>query len=210
MPAALDACLSGPGPFWDDDLQPGRRANLEAARSGVHKAWHADLARTLRELSAAEARGQGLRDRKSRSWRDRDRSRGLRLVADAFYRGPIARGIDAWSRKRRPASVIATWPRTSPGSRSRSRRVPRPFGLQVRSVDPGAVSARGPPDPRGLRPRRRLGHNRPQAMHVTVEAMKLGFADRDTYYADPLFAEVPDRALLDPAYAAQAARPAGP
>ena len=26
-----------------------------------------------------------------------DRSRGLRLVADAFYRGPIARRIDAWS-----------------------------------------------------------------------------------------------------------------
>ena len=27
-----------------------------------------------------------------------DRTRGLRLVADAFYRGPIARRIDAWSR----------------------------------------------------------------------------------------------------------------
>ena len=27
-----------------------------------------------------------------------DRRRGLRLVADCFYRGPIARAIDAWSR----------------------------------------------------------------------------------------------------------------
>ena len=54
--------------------------------------WHADFARTLDTLVAAEAlanpggAGAG------------DRSRGLRLVADAFYRGPIARRIDAWSR----------------------------------------------------------------------------------------------------------------
>src|SRR5262249_29033685 len=38
-------------------------------------------------------------------------------------------------------------------------------------------------------------------VHLTVEAMKLALADRDVYYADPLFAEVPLKELLSPAYA---------
>ena len=42
------------------------------------KAWHADLARTIRRLIEAERGSAG------------DRRRGLRLVADYFYRGPIA------------------------------------------------------------------------------------------------------------------------
>ena len=76
-----------------------------------------------------------------------------------FYRGPIARRIDAWSRAnggliryRRPGHA------RHPGRGAGRRRVPRPLGLQVRPVDPGPVPARGPPDPRGLRPRA-LGHN---------------------------------------------------
>src|SRR5262249_60655349 len=44
------------------------------------------------------------------------------------------------------------------------------------------------------------GHNRPAAIHVSVEAMKLAFAERDVYYADPLFASVPLRELLSPKY----------
>ena len=36
-----------------------------------------------------------------------------------------------------------------------------------------------------------MGHNRPDAVHTIVETMKLAMADRDTYYADPLFADVP-------------------
>ena len=59
-------------------------------------------------------------------------------------------------------------------------------------------------------------------MHVTVEAMKLGLADRDTYYADPLFEEVPTgscstrpmrskrRGLLDLDHASLSRRPGDP
>ena len=47
-----------------------------------------------------------------------------------------------------------------------------------------------------------MGHNSPDAVHTIVETMKLALADRDTYYADPLFVDVPLATLLSPDYAA--------
>jgi gamma-glutamyltranspeptidase/glutathione hydrolase len=38
-------------------------------------------------------------------------------------------------------------------------------------------------------------------IHANIEALKLGLADRDVYYADPLFYDVPLKRLLDPSYA---------
>ena len=50
------------------------------------QSWHADLAKTIRRMIEAE-KASGT-----------DRLRGLRAVADFFYRGPIAHEIDAWSK----------------------------------------------------------------------------------------------------------------
>lgn len=49
---------------------------------------------------------------------------------------------------------------------------------------------------------RAMGHNSTDAIHVTVEAMKLALADRDVYYADPAVVDVPLAELLAPDYAA--------
>ena len=46
-----------------------------------------------------------------------------------------------------------------------------------------------------------MGHNSADAVHISVEAMKLALADRDVYYADPHFAQVPLKELLAPKYA---------
>ena len=48
-----------------------------------------------------------------------------------------------------------------------------------------------------------MGHNSADYIHTIVETMKLAYADRDTYYADPDFVEIPAVGLLSKDYAAE-------
>ena len=145
-----------------------------------------DLARTLRRLVEAEKASSG------------GRNRGLRLVADFFYRGPLARELDAWSRASGGLlrySDLAT----------HVTRVEEPASVDYR----GHVAYKCGPWTQGpylLQTLRLLqgfdvkamGHNRPDSIHHAVESMKLALADRDVYYADPLFVDVPLAELLSP------------
>src|SRR3546814_16923412 len=45
-----------------------------------------------------------------------------------------------------------------------------------------------------------LGPNDPRSWHLIAEAMRLAYADRDTYIADPGFVPVPVAGLIDPGY----------
>jgi gamma-glutamyltranspeptidase/glutathione hydrolase len=47
-----------------------------------------------------------------------------------------------------------------------------------------------------------LGHNSPAYLHTITETLKLAFADRDRYVADPRFTDVPVTGLLSKEYAA--------
>jgi gamma-glutamyltranspeptidase/glutathione hydrolase len=51
-----------------------------------------------------------------------------------------------------------------------------------------------------------MKHNSADYIHTIVEALKLAYADRDTYYADPEFVQVPGEGLLSKAYAAERAK----
>lgn len=48
-----------------------------------------------------------------------------------------------------------------------------------------------------------MGHNSAEAIHTITECMKLAFADREFYYGDPDFSDVPMEKLLSDAYADQ-------
>ena len=67
-----------------------------------------------------------------------------------------------------------------------------------------------------------MGHNSAAYLHTVIEAAKLAFADREAYYADPEFVDVPlkelfsdryaalRRALIDPERASMELRPGDP
>ena len=46
-----------------------------------------------------------------------------------------------------------------------------------------------------------MTHNSPEYIHTLTEAIKLAMADRDSYYSDPRYVEVPMDSLLSKAYA---------
>ncbi|NPV07845.1 MAG: gamma-glutamyltransferase family protein [Anaerolineae bacterium] len=48
-----------------------------------------------------------------------------------------------------------------------------------------------------------MGHNSVQYLHTLIECTKLAFADREAYYGDPLFDDVPFEALLSAEYCAR-------
>ena len=47
---------------------------------------------------------------------------------------------------------------------------------------------------------RSMTHNGPRYLHLMLEALKLAFADREAFYGDPQFVDVPMADLLDEAY----------
>src|SRR5215470_9028445 len=51
-----------------------------------------------------------------------------------------------------------------------------------------------------------MKHNSADYVHTVVEALKLAYADRDTYYADPEFVQVPGAGLLSKDYAKERAK----
>ena len=170
-----------------------RLAMWRAARSRLldraREPWHPLLARTLRRLIEAESRGGA------------DRSRGLRLAADYFYRGPLARELAKWCEQNGGLiryEDLAT--HVTRASKSRS-----PASYRGHDVYKCGVWTQGPYLLQTLRllegfDLRSMGHNRPETIHLTLEAMKLALADRDVYYADPLFVDVPIEALLSQSY----------
>ena len=52
---------------------------------------------------------------------------------------------------------------------------------------------------------RSMKRNSAEYIHTIIEALKLGYADRDSYYGDPAFVKTPGEGLLSKAYAKQRA-----
>jgi gamma-glutamyltranspeptidase / glutathione hydrolase len=145
-----------------------------------------DLARTLRHM-VDEEKAKG-------------RHKGAR---HAFYEGDIARTITRYH------EANGGWLRMSDMAEYRSEVAPavtyRWNGIEVSTCGPWC---QGPVllqmlsllDAGTLK---RLGHNSPGYVHHVTEAMKLAFADRERYYGDPRFVDVPLDRLLSDAYAAE-------
>jgi len=122
--------------------------------------------------------------------------------ADAFYRGPIARRTAEFYEKNggliRLSDLMAYQPEEGQPVHVSYK------GLDVFQSAPNsqgivllmALNILEEIDLRGM------GHNSPEYLHTIVETMKLSFADRDRYVADPRFTKVPVERLLSKSYAA--------
>jgi gamma-glutamyltranspeptidase / glutathione hydrolase len=139
-----------------------------------------------------------------------DRERQIEAARDAFYRGFVAEAIDRFATRtpqmdgtgRRNVGLLtagdmagwrATWEDSASYEYGRWRvHKTGPWGqgpvlLQqlalLKGIDLAAL------DPNG-----------PDFVHVVTECAKLAFADREAFYGDPAFAEIPLATLLSDAY----------
>jgi gamma-glutamyltranspeptidase/glutathione hydrolase len=152
-----------------------------------------NLAATLRALAAAEAAAKA---------KGASREESIRAGRDAFYNGPIA--------QRMTAAVRAAGGVMSDEDLSSYRgRVEEPATVTYRgyAVYKAGFWNQGPVLLQTLNllegfDLARMGIGSADALHTIVESIKLAYADRDRYYADPDFAKVPGAALLSADYAA--------
>ena len=150
-----------------------------------------DLAHTMQRLLDAEA-GARLHGRQA----------GLHAARELFYRGDIARQIAAFYEAQ---GGLLTYDDLAAFHVQHEE----PVRVSFREYDmytcgpwcQGPVLAQALTILEGY-DLQRLGHNTPAYVHLLTEALKLAFADREQYYGDPEFVEVPMSALVAPGYAA--------
>lgn len=153
-----------------------------------------NLAKTLRALAAAER--QALAAGASREG-------AIRAGRDAFYRGDIARRMTA-------AVRVAGGVMTEEDLARYEGRFEAPVSTTYRGFTvykPGAWN-QGPVLLQTLRlleglNLQAMGAGSADTLHTVAEAVKLAYADRDRYYGDPDFVQVPLARLLSEEYAAQ-------
>jgi gamma-glutamyltranspeptidase/glutathione hydrolase len=144
------------------------------------------------------------------------RDDGLRAAYDAFYRGEVAERIVAFAQ----ASQI----RDASGRAHNGLLTLEDFSdFTPRLEEPACIAYRGitvhkcGPWTQGPALLQALNllegcklagmrHNSAEYIHTVVECMKLAYADREFYYGDPEFADVPMGRLLSKEYAAERRR----
>jgi gamma-glutamyltranspeptidase/glutathione hydrolase len=187
VPGAISLCITTVKLYGTMSFEQVVAPSLVLLDSGG-KDWYANLGITFRKLVETEKKTRGNRKKKLQAARDR------------FYKGDIADELvdfyvknGGFLRKRDLAKHVT--------------RVEDPIKVEYRgyTICKCDTWTQGPYLCQTLRllegfPLKKMGHLSTDYIHVLSEALKLGFADRDEYYGDPLFADVPIEALLSDEY----------
>ena len=151
-------------------------------------------ARTLRRMVEAE-----------RTAKSRGRAAGIVAARDRFYKGDIAKEMVAFLRQHDA-------PFDESDFAEYFARLEEPAHTTYRgyTVYKHGFGSQGPVLLQTLNilenyDLHRMGYASADYLHTVVEAMKLAYADRDSYYADPAFVKVPGEGLLSKAYAKERA-----
>ena len=134
------------------------------------------------------------------------REAGVAAARDRFYKGDIAQEMVAFLQAHEAPFVIDDFAEFY-------ARVEEPTSTTYRgyTVYKQSFNSQGPALLQMLNilenfDLQEMGHNSADYIHTIVEAMKLAYADRDTYYADPDFVDIPAEGLLSKDYARQRAQ----
>ena len=149
-----------------------------------------ELADTLGRMVAAEKKTGG------------SRAAGIRAARDEFYRGETARRIAEFHRQNNGPLTAADLADFSVEVEPALRTRFGPYEVAACGFwcqGPSLLQMLNMLDGLDLAA---LGHNSPAYLHRLVETIKLAFADRDAYYADPHVVKVPAERLLSKEYAA--------
>lgn len=153
-----------------------------------------NLAKTLRSMAAAEKKALAA---------GASRTAAIDAVRDFFYRGEIAHRIDAFMQandgllRYEDMAAFKLEPEEPASTEYRGYKVYKP-GFW--SQGPAMLEALNILEGFEMRS---LGYNSAEYIHKAVEALKLAYADRDTYYGDPKFNKIPADVLLSKAYATE-------
>jgi gamma-glutamyltranspeptidase/glutathione hydrolase len=152
-----------------------------------------DLARTLRSMAEAEKKALAS---------GASRQAAIDAVRDYFYRGEIAHKIDAFSKanngllRYEDMAAFKLQPEEPASTTYRGYRVYKTgFWSQGPAMLETLNLLEGFDNPLAL--------NSAAYIHRVAEALKLAYADRDTYYGDPKFNHIPGDVLLSKEYAAE-------
>lgn len=187
VPGAVDLCVTVLKLYGTMSFEQVVQPTLTLLDSGQAK-WHRDLGVTIRKLVERERETPGTRQEK------------LTAVRDRFYKGDIADELEAWYietgallRKRDLAAHVT--------------RVEDPVSATYRgyTVYKCGPWTQGPYLCQTLRllegfDLRKMGHLSADYIHTVIESLKLAMADRDEFYGDPRFVEVPLTRLLSDQY----------
>jgi gamma-glutamyltranspeptidase / glutathione hydrolase len=151
-----------------------------------------DLAATLRGMVAAEKKALKA---------GASRVAAIDAVRDYFYRGEIAKKIDEFSRahdgllRYDDMASFKLTPEEPVSTEFHGARVYKPGFWSQGPAMIESLNILNGIDVASMRV------NSAQYIHTLTEALKLAYADRDTYYGDPKFVKVPEDELLSMKYA---------
>ena len=192
VPSVVDLCITTLQRYGTLSFSTIVAPTLVLLDAGT-EAWHPNLAKTLRRMVEEEQLTGGSREEKLQAACDRFYGRhpernDIAEELEAFYieQGGFLRREDLAAHQTLIEEPVSVYYK----------------GYQVYKCGPWT---QGPYLCQALRllegfDLKGMGHLSTNYVHVAIEALKLAMADRDEYYCDPCFADVPMDILLSDAY----------
>lgn len=179
---------------WPDNKRTWVKPDGTAYRAG-DTIKLPDLARTLSLMVEAERRA-----------RKKGRAEGIAAARDRFYKGDIAREMVAFLKEHQ-----APWELEDFSEYFAKVEAPAMTSYRGYDVYKQAFGSQGPVLLEALNileqfDLKSMKRNTGSYLHTIVEALKLAYADRDSYYADQAFVQSPAEGLLSKEYAKERAR----